>query len=87
MVQTTTKRVLRADRNRHRTNGAKAGNEDLTTSGTEPKGRPGVVLGRCIPLKSEHGVFSGGIDPSGTKNRCFFIEFWRIKQKLLSLYR
>lgn len=67
MVQTAAKGVLPENRNRHRANGAKARNEDVTTSGTEPKGRPVVVLGRRIPLKPEHGLF-GRHKPYGTKS-------------------
>lgn len=62
MVQTTAKGVLRADRNRHRQDGAKAGNEDLATSGTEPKGRPALFFYQNRWPQIEITLFNVNID-------------------------
>lgn len=62
MVQTTTEGVLPENRNRHRTNGAKTGNQDLTTSGTAFWFRPALFLKQNKWPQIEITLFNVNID-------------------------
>ena len=58
VVQTATKGVLPENRDRHREDGAKAGNKDLATNGTEPKGRPVLFLRQFFEFSKKNVIFT-----------------------------
>ena len=88
MVQTATKGVLPENRDRHREDGAKAGNKDLATNGTEPKGRPALFFKQNKWPQIEITLFKINIDFQelfGVICNCFYMSVVQCENYFLFL--